>query len=66
VIKHVLTQGDKIVLSLGTSYYDQGLYALAQNYGSLAARLLFQPLEESGRLMFSRLSSRRYGGPLWG
>jgi oligosaccharide translocation protein RFT1 len=55
--KHLLTQGDKIVLSLGSSHYSQGLYALAQNYGSLAARLFFQPLEESGRLMFSRLAA---------
>jgi oligosaccharide translocation protein RFT1 len=34
----------------------QGLYALAHNYGSLAARLLFQPLEEAARLIFSRLA----------
>ncbi len=57
LFKHLLTQGDKIVLSLGSSHYSQGLYALAQNYGSLAARLFFQPLEESGRLMFARLSA---------
>ena len=57
LFKHLLTQGDKIVLSLGSSHYSQGLYALAQNYGSLAARLFFQPLEESGRLMFSRLAA---------
>ena len=60
--KHLLTQGDKIVLSLGSSNYSQGLYALAQNYGSLAARLFFQPLEESGRLMFSRLAAARAAG----
>ena len=55
--KHLLTQGDKIVLSLGSSHYSQGMYALAQNYGSLAARLFFQPVEESGRLMFARLAA---------
>lgn len=60
--KHLLTQGDKIVLSIGSSHYSQGLYALAQNYGSLAARLFFQPLEESGRLMFSRLAEAGYPG----
>jgi len=59
--KHLLTQGDKIVLSIGSSHYSQGLYALAQNYGSLAARLLFQPLEESGRLMFARLAAGNGG-----
>jgi hypothetical protein len=57
LFKHLLTQGDKIVLALGSSHYSQGLYALAQNYGSLAARLFFQPLEESGRLMFARLAA---------
>jgi oligosaccharide translocation protein RFT1 len=54
-------QGDKIMLSLVSSHYDQGVYALAHNYGSLAARLLFQPLEESGRLMFSRLAPQGGG-----
>ncbi|UKZ50416.1 hypothetical protein TrVGV298_004678 [Trichoderma virens] len=35
----------------------QGVYALANNYGSLLARLLFQPVEESSRSYFSRLLS---------
>lgn len=55
--KHLLTQGDKIVLSLSSSFYEQGLYALAQNYGSLAVRFIFQPVEESCRLMFGRLAA---------
>lgn len=63
LLKHLLTQGDKIMLSLGQSYYDQGLYALAQNYGSLAARLLFQPLEESARIVFSRLAPSASSSP---
>lgn len=73
LLKHVLTEGDKIVLarattlgqgcsggsqgscSQGGSLYEQGVYAIASGYGSLAARLLFQPLEEAARLMFSKL-----------
>jgi oligosaccharide translocation protein RFT1 len=39
------------------SSYQQGVYAVAHNYGSLVARLLFQPIEESARLMFARLGS---------
>lgn len=88
VLKHVLTEGDKIVLarasssfgrvkcsgggvgsrdeidgvcenrsSGGGSLYEQGVYAVASGYGSLAARLLFQPLEEAARLMFSKLGA---------
>lgn len=94
VLKHVLTEGDKIVLARasssfgnwrctggdsgtatagdgvgicetgvsgggdrGGSLYEQGVYALASGYGSLAARLLFQPLEEAARLMFSKLGA---------
>lgn len=71
VLKHVLTEGDKIVLARATicdgndspgcthggSLYEQGVYAIASGYGSLAARLLFQPLEEAARLMFSKLGA---------
>lgn len=72
LLKHVLTEGDKIVLaraisherghgsggsSQGGSLYEQGVYAIASGYGSLAARLLFQPLEEAARLMFSKLGA---------
>ncbi|CAB1100987.1 unnamed protein product [Ectocarpus sp. CCAP 1310/34] len=77
LLKHVLTEGDKIVLARATSpeqgchrhcgggggctqrgaLYEQGVYAIASGYGSLAARLLFQPLEEAARLMFSKLGA---------
>jgi len=33
---------------------DQGAYALAANYGSMIARIIFQPIEESARLYFSK------------
>lgn len=62
VLKHALTEGDKIVLARasrggGGSLYEQGVYAIASSYGSLVARLLFQPLEEAARLMFSKLGA---------
>lgn len=82
LLKHVLTEGDKIVLARATSLgpgcvdgghgsggvaragcgqggslYEQGVYAVASGYGSLAARLLFQPVEEAARLMFSKLGA---------
>ncbi|PWY69159.1 nuclear division Rft1 protein [Aspergillus sclerotioniger CBS 115572] len=55
VIKHVLTQGDSMMLAAMTSLEDQGIYALASNYGGLVARVLFQPIEESSRTLFSSL-----------
>jgi oligosaccharide translocation protein RFT1 len=56
-IKHVLTQGDSLLVAWLTTIQDQGVYALAANYGSLIARMLFQPLEESSRNLFSKLLS---------
>ncbi|RAL05030.1 nuclear division Rft1 protein [Aspergillus ibericus CBS 121593] len=55
VIKHILTQGDSMMLAAMTSLEDQGIYALASNYGGLVARVLFQPIEESSRTLFSSL-----------
>ncbi|KAL6806366.1 Rft domain-containing protein [Trichoderma sp. SZMC 28013] len=57
VVKHLLTQGDTFLISLFSTPEVQGVYALANNYGSLLARLLFQPVEESSRSYFSRLLS---------
>ncbi|KAL2162580.1 hypothetical protein VTH06DRAFT_7494 [Thermothelomyces fergusii] len=55
VVKHVLTQGDTFLVSILSSPTDQGVYALANNYGGLVARLVFQPIEESCRSYFGRL-----------
>ncbi|KAM0668828.1 hypothetical protein MY8738_006563 [Beauveria namnaoensis] len=55
VVKHVLTQGDTFLISLLASPVVQGSYALANNYGGLLARLLFQPIEESTRSYYSKL-----------
>lgn len=54
-VKHVLTQGDTLLVSALSTPTAQGVYALANNYGGLVARLLFQPVEESSRSYFSRL-----------
>ncbi|KAI9367029.1 Rft protein-domain-containing protein [Aspergillus egyptiacus] len=56
-VKHLLTQGDSMILAAMTSLHDQGIYALASNYGGLLARILFQPIEESSRTVFSSLLS---------
>ncbi|KAL4987489.1 Rft protein-domain-containing protein [Aspergillus falconensis] len=57
VVKHLLTQGDSMILAAMTNLQDQGIYSLASNYGGLLARILFQPIEESSRLIFSSLLS---------
>ncbi|MCJ1339598.1 Oligosaccharide translocation protein rft1 [Bachmanniomyces sp. S44760] len=56
-LKHLLTQGDSVLIALFTSLTAQGVYALASNYGGLIARILFQPIEESSRGVFGRLLS---------
>ncbi len=53
IFKHLLTEGDRIVLTTLVGSYDSGVYAMASSYGGMASRLLFQPLEENGRLLFS-------------
>ncbi|KAK8057583.1 oligosaccharide translocation protein RFT1 [Apiospora saccharicola] len=55
VVKHILTQGDTFLVSILSNPQAQGVYALANNYGSLLARLVFQPVEESSRNYFSKL-----------
>lgn len=56
-VKHLLTQGDTFLVSILSTPTAQGVYALANNYGGLVARLVFQPVEESSRSYFSRLLS---------
>ncbi|PFH57061.1 hypothetical protein XA68_15578 [Ophiocordyceps unilateralis] len=57
LVKHLLTQGDTLLVTVLASTHVQGVYALANNYGGLLARLLFQPVEESCRGYFSLLLS---------
>lgn len=57
IVKHVLTQGDTFLISILSTPTAQGVYALANNYGGLVARLVFQPVEETCRSYFSRLLS---------
>ncbi|OTA98344.1 hypothetical protein M426DRAFT_77041 [Hypoxylon sp. CI-4A] len=62
-VKHILTQGDTFLVSVLSDPKSQGIYALANNYGSLLARLVFQPIEESSRNYFSKLLSSAKGSP---
>jgi oligosaccharide translocation protein RFT1 len=62
-VKHILTQGDLILISYLASLQAQGIYALASNYGGLIARTVFQPIEESSRNYFGKLLSSIDGLP---
>ncbi|KAF9938725.1 Oligosaccharide translocation protein rft1 [Modicella reniformis] len=57
LLKHILTEGDKMLMAGFTNAADQGVYAFVVNYGSLVARILFQPMEETSRTLFSKLLS---------
>ncbi len=57
VLKHMLTEADKITLSLLASAEDQGIYAITSNYGSLIARLLFLPIEDSTKLAVAKFAA---------
>lgn len=57
LLKHILTEGDKMMMVNFTVEADQGVYAFVVNYGSLIARILFQPMEEISRTLFSKLLS---------
>ncbi|KZZ90607.1 rft domain-containing protein [Ascosphaera apis ARSEF 7405] len=61
IVKHFLTQGDSMTLAAMTTLEDQGLFALASNYGSLVARIIFQPIEESSRNLLGRLLTNGEG-----
>jgi hypothetical protein len=39
LVKHILTEGDKIILSWWSSLQNQGGYAIAVNYGALFQEL---------------------------
>ena len=55
LLKHCLTVGDKMLLmGLGVADDQKGVYRLVSDLGSLIARVLFQPLEETCRTFFSK------------
>ncbi|KAI5962220.1 RFT1 [Candida pseudojiufengensis] len=55
IFKQLLTEGDKLLIAYLCTIEEQGTYAVIVNYGSIIARLLFQPLEESTRLMLTKI-----------
>lgn len=60
VLKQLLTEGERYVMTLFSvlSFYEQGVFDVVNNLGSLAARFLFRPIEESAYFYFSQLVHR--------
>lgn len=50
----MLAEGSKFVLISFQRLYDEGVYGLVSNLGSLFVRLILQPFEESAFTLFSR------------
>lgn len=50
IFKNFLTVGDKFVITSLLNFETQGYYSFISNYGSLIARMLFAPIEESTRI----------------
>lgn len=55
LLKHLLTEGDKFMITWFSTNEEQGNYGLAANYGGLVARIVLQPIEEASRSYFSNL-----------
>ncbi|KAM7350524.1 man(5)GlcNAc(2)-PP-dolichol translocation protein RFT1 [Cochliomyia hominivorax] len=60
VLKQILTEGEKYVMSMSPvlSFSEQATYDVVNNLGSLAARFIFRPIEESSYFYFTQTIAR--------
>ncbi|XP_066140126.1 man(5)GlcNAc(2)-PP-dolichol translocation protein RFT1 isoform X2 [Euwallacea fornicatus] len=60
VIKQVLTEGEKYVMTISPvlTFSQQSIYDIVNNLGSLAARFIFRPIEESAYFYFTQMIQR--------
>lgn len=54
-VKYLLTEGDKWVLSVFASFQNMGVYGIVFHLGSLVPRMVFLPLEEATKTIFSKI-----------
>ncbi|CAH0478030.1 unnamed protein product [Peronospora belbahrii] len=55
-VKYLLAEGDKWVLTGFASLQAMGVYGLVSNLGSLVPRIVFLPIEEATKTVFSKLA----------
>ena len=60
VMKQILTEGERYVMTIFSllTLSEQGIFDVISNLGSLAARFIFRPVEESAYFFFSQLWKR--------
>jgi len=60
VMKQLLTEGERYVMTIFSllTLSEQGIFDVISNLGSLAARFIFRPVEESSYFFFSQLWKR--------
>ncbi|XP_073956816.1 man(5)GlcNAc(2)-PP-dolichol translocation protein RFT1 [Choristoneura fumiferana] len=60
IVKQLLTEGEKYVMSVSPvlSFSEQATYDVVNNLGSLAARFIFRPIEDSSYFYFTQMVSR--------
>lgn len=60
VAKQLLTEGERYIMTIFNtlSFAEQGVYDIVNNLGSLTARLVFQPIEESSYVFFAQVIQR--------
>lgn len=60
VLKQILTEGEKYVMSVSPvlSFSEQATYDVVNNMGSLAARFIFRPIEDSSYFYFTQTIAR--------
>ncbi|XP_015110347.1 protein RFT1 homolog [Diachasma alloeum] len=60
ILKYVLTEGERIIMTVFPviTFAEQGTYDVVNNLGSLAARFIFRPIEESGYFYFTQVVKR--------
>ncbi|XP_017786154.1 PREDICTED: protein RFT1 homolog [Nicrophorus vespilloides] len=60
IVKQVLTEGERYVMSVSPvlTFSEQSMYDIVNNLGSLAARFIFRPIEESAYFYFTQMLRR--------
>nr|CAG4640795.1 EOG090X04LH [Eulimnadia texana] len=60
ILKQILTEGERYIMTIFSvlSFAEQGVYDVVNNLGSMAARYIFLPIEESGYFYFAQMLQR--------